>query len=643
MIRRDGITTAVLTPSVLNSLPTEGMPTLEVVSVGGESCPGELASRWSSPDSILRRLLNCYGPTETTIYTTLHVCWGSYRKEPPIGRPVGGARAYVLDFHGQPAPVGVPGALWIGGVGLARGYLNRPELTAERFAPDPFGGGGERLYRTGDLASWTAEGELEFLGRIDRQVKIRGLRIELGEIEAALGSHPRLREYAVLVRDDGRGGKRLAAYVVAAPPMDGDEDLPPLSSQDLREHLRGRLPDYMVPGSFTFLEALPRTPTDKIDRDALLRLDPSVDDHVGVEHVEPRDVVELELVRIWREVLGVQHVGVRDNFFEAGGHSLLAVRLMAQVQQRFGRELPLSILFQGGTVEEMATRLRGGESEEGPSSLVPIQPSGSRPPLFCVHPAGGDVLCFAALARHLGPDQPFYGFQSRGLTGSEPPLTRIEDMASHYIEEMRRQQPQGPYRLGGWSLGGVVSFEMARQLREQGEEVALLVILDSVPDLTAEAAGFQTDIDFLLDMAAYVESLWGRSLGLTRADLESLESEAQLEVFAERLRGADFLPPGAGVEQLARILRVYKANANAAGSYEPRPYPGGLTLIRAADMPPVEQGPLSEPDLGWGRVVEGTVEVLPVPGQHLTILAEPYVEGLARELERCLSRRDDSQ
>ena len=643
MIRRDGITTAVLTPSVLNSLPAEGMPTLEVVSVGGESCPGELATRWSPPGSILRRLLNCYGPTETTIYTTVHDCSGVYRKEPPIGRPVGGSRAYVLDFHGQPAPVGVPGALWIGGAGLARGYLNRPELTAERFAPDPFGSRGERLYRTGDLARWNADGELEFLGRIDRQVKIRGLRIELGEIEAALGSHPRLREYAVLVREDGRGGKRLVAFVVPAPPIEGDEDLPPLAAQDLREHLRGRLPDYMVPGSFTFLEALPRTPTDKIDRDALLRLDPSADDHGGADFVEPRDVVELELVRIWQEILGVPRVGVRDNFFEAGGHSLLAVRLMAQVQQRFGRELPLSILFQGGTVEEMAARLRAGETGEDSSSLVPIQPAGSRPLLFCVHPAGGDVLCFAALARHLGPDQPFYGFQSRGLAGSEPPLTRIEDMAAHYIEEMRRQQPQGPYRLGGWSLGGVVSFEMARQLREQGEEVALLVILDSVPDLTAEAAGFQTDIDFLLDMAAYVESLWGRSLGLTRSDLESLDSEAQLEVFAERLRGADFLPPGAGVEQLARILRVYKANANAAGLYEPRPYPGGLTLVRAADMPPVAEGPLSEPDLGWGRIVQGSVEVVPVPGQHLTILAEPYVEGLARELERRLSRRDDSQ
>jgi amino acid adenylation domain-containing protein len=644
MIARDGVTTAVLTPSVLNSLPQEGMPTLEVVSVGGESCPGELASRWSPPRSILRRLLNCYGPTETTIYTTLHVCSGDYRKEPPIGRPVGGARAYVLDFHGQPAPVGVPGALWIGGAGLARGYLNRPELTAERFAPDAFGvepGGGERLYRTGDLARWNADGELEFLGRIDRQVKIRGLRIELGEIEAALGSHPRLREYAVLVREDSRGGKRLVAFAVPSP-VEPDENLPPLAVQDLREHLRGRLPDYMVPGSFTFLEALPRTPTDKIDRDALLRLDPAADEHVGEGRVEPRDVVELELVRIWQEVLGVPRVGVRDNFFEAGGHSLLAVRLMAQIRQRFGRELPLSILFQGGTIEQMAARLRNGEPAERPSSLVPIQPAGSRPALFCVHPAGGDVLCFAALARHLGPDQPFYGFQSRGLTGAEPPLTRIEDMAALYLEEMRRAQPQGPYRLGGWSLGGVVAFEMARQLREQGEDVALLVILDSVPDLTAEAAGFQSDIDFLLDMAAYVESLWGRSLGLTGADLESLDSEAQLGVFAERLRGADFLPPGAGVEQLARILRVYKANANAAGFYEPRPYPGGLTLIRAADMPPVQDlgpgNPLSEPDLGWSRVVQGPVEVLPVPGRHLTILAEPYVEGLARELEECLSR-----
>ncbi|MES1245512.1 MAG: amino acid adenylation domain-containing protein [Acidobacteriota bacterium] len=645
MIRRDRITAAVLTPPVLNTLPQDDMPTLEAIGVGGDICPGELASRWSPPGSILRRLLNCYGPTETTIYTTAHDCFGIYRKEPPIGRPVGGTRAYVLDFHGQPAPVGVPGALWIGGVGLARGYLNRPELTAERFAPDPFAARpGERLYRTGDLARWNADGELEFLGRIDRQVKIRGLRIELGEIEAALGSHPRLREYVVSIQEDGRGGKRLAAFVVPSPAGEDEKDLPSLTLQDLREHLRGRLPDYMVPGSFIFLEALPRTPTDKIDRDALLRLDPAAGELPGAGRVEPRDVVEMDLVRIWQEVLGAAHVGVRDNFFEAGGHSLLAVRLMAQIRQRFGRELPLSILFQGGTVEQMAALLRdemSSEGAEGPSSLVPIQPAGSRPPLFCVHPAGGDVLCFAALARHLGPDQPFYGFQSRGLTGAEPPLARIEDMAALYIEEMKRAQTQGPYRLGGWSLGGVVAFEMARQLRERGDETALLVILDSVPDLTAEAAGLQTDVDFLLDMAAYVESLWGRSLGLTRADLESLDAETQLEAFAERLRGADFLPPGAGVEQITRILRVYKANANAGGAYKPDPYPGSLTLIRAVDMPPVEAlvpgNPLSEPDLGWSRVVQGPVEVVPVPGQHLTILAEPYVEGLARELEKLLS------
>jgi amino acid adenylation domain-containing protein len=651
MIRRDGITTAVLTPSVLNVIPQEDLPTLAMVSVGGESCPGELASRWAPPASTLRRLLNCYGPTETTIYTTAHICSGSYRKEPPIGRPVGGTRAYVLDFHGQSAPAGVPGALWIGGAGLARGYLNRPELTAERFAPDPFGERGERLYRTGDLARWNAGGELEFLGRIDRQVKIRGLRIELGEIEGALGSHPRLRECAVLVRDDGHGGKRLAAFAVPAPP---------LTAQDLREHLKGRLPDYMVPASFTFLEALPHTPTGKIDRDALLRLDPAADGSAGpsgAARVEPRDVFELELVRIWREVLGAPHVSVRDNFFEAGGHSLLAVRLMAQVRQRFGKELPLSILFQGGTVEEMAERLREGAAADNSdagaaSSLVPIQPAGTRPPLFCVHPAGGDVLCFAALARHLGTDQPFYGFQSRGLAGGGEPLARIEDMASYYVGEMRRVQPRGPYRLGGWSLGGVIAFEMARQLREQGDEVALLAILDSVPDLTAEAAGFQDDVDFLLDMAAYVESLWGKSLGLTREDLEGMAShgahgsDTQLDLFAERLRAADFLPPGAGAEQLGRILRVYKANAAAAGRYDPRPYAGNLTLIRAADMPPLSPdtgGPLSEPDLGWSRVVQGAVEVLPVPGQHLTILAEPYVEGLARELERCLFRVDQTR
>ncbi|HEX3126552.1 MAG TPA: amino acid adenylation domain-containing protein, partial [Thermoanaerobaculia bacterium] len=570
LIRREAVTTAVLTPAGLGGLDPDGVPSLRVASVGGDRCPAELASRWAPPASGLRRLLNCYGPTEAAIYATLAVCRGAYRREPPIGRPVANVRAHVLDARGRLAPVGVPGELCLGGDGLARGYLARPALTAERFVPDPFGAAGERLYRTGDLVRRLPDGDLEFLGRVDGQVKIRGLRIEVGEIEAALGSHPAVAECAVLVRDS-----RLVAYVVASPSV-------PLSH--LRDFLQSRLPEYMVPGSFRFLESLPLGPTGKVDRGALRRLGlaPDLTPEPGAGRLEARDTLELELLRIWESVLGASRLGVRDGFFEAGGHSLLAVRLVEQVRQRFGRDLPLSVLFQGGTVEAMAALLR--EDAPAPSCLVPIQPGGSRPPFFCVHPAGGDVLGLAALARSLGPDQPFYGLQSRGLAADEEPLTRIEDMARLYLEEVRRVQPAGPYRLGGWSLGALIAFEMARQLREAGDEISLLAVLDSSPDVAGLETG-EDPVSALVDIGRYVERLWGRPVGLEPADLEGLDVEAGLERLLERLRLADLLPTGSGVDPLRRILRVYQANTRAARLHVPGRYPGRVTLFRAADGP----------------------------------------------------------
>jgi amino acid adenylation domain-containing protein len=630
MIRRERITAAVMTPAVLGALPPPSeLPSLRVILAGGDSCPGEVATRWAPPASGLSRLYNCYGPTETTIYTAMLSCFGAYRKEPPIGRPIRNARAYLFDPRGQLVPAGVPGELHMAGAGLARGYLNRPRLTAARFVPDPFappGHPGERLYRTGDLARWLPGGDLEFLGRVDRQVKIRGLRIELGEIEAALSKHPLVAECAVFVHDEG--SRRLAACVVPRPET-GELERQDLSSQ-LREHLRARLPEYMVPAGFLFLEALPLTPTGKLDRRALAQLGGGLRGiPADAERVEARDVLELELARIWAEVLEVPRVGVRDDFFELGGHSLMAVRLMARVKERFGRELPLAILFQGGTVEAMAARLRDGVEEASGSILVPIQSKGSEPPLFLVHPAGGDVLCFAVLGRHLSPDQPVYGLQSRGLSGSEAPLDHVEEMAALYLEEMKRVQPAGPYRIGGWSLGGLIAWEMARQLRERGEEVGLLALLDSSPEI-AEGGGegvFEDDADFLADMAAYVENLWGKRVGVSREDLKGLDREAQLARLLEAFREADFLPPGAGLDQVRRVLDVYRANARAASLYEPKPYCGRVTLFRAGE---------GEDDFGWGRLASEPVEVVPVPGHHLTLLAEPNVQILAQRLRASL-------
>jgi thioesterase domain-containing protein/acyl carrier protein len=539
---------------------------------------------------------------------------------------VANARAYVLDALGQPVPVGVPGELSLAGDGVTRGYLGRPALTADRFRPDPFAPRpGDRLYRTGDLARWLPDGTLEFLGRADGQIKLRGVRIEIGEVEAALASHPAVVECAVVLRDvlrDGlRGERLLAAYLVLG------EDL---ADHELREHLRSRLPETLIPARFQVLGALPLSPTGKVDRKALERLDLAAGDSA---RIEPRDAVELELARIWADVLEIPRIGVRDNFFALGGHSLLAVRLMARVQERFGRELPLAALFQDGTVEQMAALLRS-EASGGPAScLVPIQPAGEAAPFFCVHPAGGDVLGYAALAHHLGTGRPFYGIQARGLNGVGEPVASLPGMADLYVEEIRRVQPHGPYHLGGWSLGGLVAFEMASRLRGQGEEVALLALLDCSPRVAGGAgseAETPDEIDLLVDIVAYVANLWNRDLALGREDLEGLDAEGRLSRTLEVLRNADFLPPGAGLNQVRRALAVYQAGSQAVRSYRPQFCPGGpegAVLFRAAESP-------GEPgdDLGWGELLGGPPEIVTVPGRHLTILSEPNVAVLAERL-----------
>jgi thioesterase domain-containing protein len=286
----------------------------------------------------------------------------------------------------------------------------------------------------------------------------------------------------------------------------------------------------------------------------------------------------------------------------------------------------------------MAALLRDGGPAGVGSCLVPIRPSGSEPPLFLVHPAGGDVLCFAGLARHLGPDQPVYGLQSPGLAGDEQPIGRIEEMAALYVREIRRVQPEGPYNLGGWSLGGLIAFEMARQLLAAGEEVAVLALLDASLEMAGRGGELDGDAGFLADMAAYVENLWERRLDLGREELEDLAPEEQRKLLLERLRQADFLPPGAGLEQVERVLAVYKANARAAAIYEPRPYGGPATLFQAAES-------LSTHDTaaGWERLTAGPVEIVAVPGHHLNLLAEPHVQTLARRLGLCLQEaREES-
>ncbi|HEX2092152.1 MAG TPA: alpha/beta fold hydrolase, partial [Longimicrobiaceae bacterium] len=519
-----------------------------------------------------------------------------------------------------PQPVGIPGELLLGGPGLARGYLGRPDLTAAVFIPDPFGSApGERIYRTGDLVRRLADGMVHYLGRIDHQVKIRGFRIELGEIEAALGRHPGVGDGVAVVREDTRGDRRIVAYATAAPGADP-------SPAELRAHLAAHLPEYMVPAAVVVLEAMPLSPNGKLDRRALPAPD-WTEQGSGAGYVPPRDALELVLAGIWEEVLGTRPVGVRDSFFERGGHSLLAVRLMARVEEATGARLPLALLFTAPTVEALAEVLRREQPERDTSLLVPIRTAGDRRPLFLVHAVGGDVLSYAPLAAHLPPEQPLYGLRARGLTGGGAPHATVEAMAADYLEALRAVQPGGPYRLGGWSMGGVVAFEMARRLEAAGERVERLVLIDShLPALHGRT---------LPDDRAVRVRIFAQDLGIPVERLPLPAGEggegAYLRRALEEVRAAGLVPAYVDAERIEQLYRVFRANLEALYAYRPQGYGGAVTLLRAAEHPPE-----GTPTAGWERIVAGGVEVRRVPGSHFTLVRGENARALAREITQAL-------
>jgi len=345
------VTTITLPPSVLAVLPGTELPELKTIITAGEAVSGELVESWSHS----RQFVNAYGPTETTVCASMHECKGSYPQGPPIGKPIANFQLYVLDSGLQPVPIGVPGELCMGGVGLARGYRNRPDLTAERFIPHPFSNQpGERLYRSGDRVRYLPDGQIQFLSRIDQQVKVRGFRIELGEIEAVLDKHEKISDCAVIAREDKPGDKRLVAYVVP-------KDQEALTGNDLKDAMRTQLPEYMIPSAFVFLDELPLTPNGKLNRHALPA--PALSrDELASQYAAPRNEAEEKVVQIVAELLNLEKVGIHDNFFELGGHSLLATQFMSRLRESFGVELPLKILFEKPTPAELVSELtRSGD------------------------------------------------------------------------------------------------------------------------------------------------------------------------------------------------------------------------------------------------------------------------------------------
>jgi thioesterase domain-containing protein/acyl carrier protein len=619
VLRDRAITHIELPAAVLGVLPKEELPTLGTIIVGGEAVSADLVAKWSSG----RRFFNAYGPTESTVCATIAECSDS-SESPPIGRPIANIQVYILDAQLQPVPIGIPGELYIGGAGLARGYLNQPELTAYRFILNPFTNEpGARLYKTGDLARYLSDGNIEFQGRLDDQVKIRGFRIELGEIEAVLRQHLAVDETVVVAREDIPGHKRLVAYLVVN--QAGAPTIP-----KLQQFLKQKLPEYMVPSAFVLLSVLPLTPNGKVDRCALRAPNTSCFS-LKASFVSPRDTLELQLVQIWEEVLDVHPVGVRDDFFDLGGHSLLAITLMARIQQKFGKNLPLATLFQGATIENLASSLRQQTDSPSWSTLIAIQPEGPKRPLFCVHPGGGTVLAYIDLARHLGSEQPFYGLESLGLYEEQKSYARVEDMAAHYIEAMQTVQPQGPYLLAGWCFGGLVAFEMAQQLQARSEQVSFLGLLDiSTERVTSE------ELDELgLDDAAFLVKLFSKDISLSLDRIRELGSDEQLLYVIEKVRQINLIPPDVGLAQARYLVQILKSHIRAAKAYIPQPYQGRATLFRASEEATANSQDLT---LGWEELATEGVDLHWVPGNHSSMVREPHVQVLAKQLRACLDR-----
>ncbi|HEY6376807.1 MAG TPA: amino acid adenylation domain-containing protein, partial [Edaphobacter sp.] len=606
-----------------------GKPDLKAVCTG-EAMPPEVAAQLVP---MVERVWNLYGPTETTIWSTRYRVTDG-QAPIMIGRPVANTKCYILDGQREPVPVGVTGELYIGGDGLARGYLNRPELTAEKFVADPFRTGEKRMYRTGDLVRYRADGNIEWLGRIDHQVKIRGYRIELGEIEAILKEQPEIKQAVVIAREYKPGDKRLVAYLVAA-----NSTVP--TTLELRARLKRLLPDYMLPTAYVFLDQIPISPNGKIDRQAL-PLSAETQPLQADTYIAPRSTLEKMLVGIWAEVLGVQQIGLDDDFFDLGGHSLVGVRLLAKIKRTYQVNLELAVLFEARTVRQFAEIIRKlkqpASAEQKPwSTLVPIQPNGSRIPFFCVHGVGGGVLNYEAIARALGPDQPFYAFRSLLLTQEDIRETSIEELASTYIKEMRSFFPQGPYLIGGGSYGGIVAFEMAQQLYAQGAEPALLVLFDtSAPGsvqrvgTTEKLRGFgqrlrDQGVPYLVRKAVLKGDDWRQRLVKRGRDVAS---------YCHRLAGSD-LPVR------LRYYQVQEAHLRTMARYNIQKYPGKITLMRAVERGYLGMellGTREDPVLGWGALAGGGLEIHDVPGEHGNVLNEPHVRTVAEALETILPR-----
>jgi amino acid adenylation domain-containing protein len=629
-IRRSGATVMFATPTMYRLLLEQrwqGDPKMQAV-VGGEVLPLSLGVRLAQQ---CRSVWNQYGPTETSICATRAKIDPDAQRI-TIGRPLPNVRIHLLDQDLQTVSRGSMGEIYIGGAGVGLGYLRRDDLSRALFLPDPFGDTPAILYKSGDLAIELADGSFDFLGRVDDQVKIRGFRVELGEIESTLRQCEGVQAAVVRALEFAAGDRRLVAFIV------GDETF----LSNWKESLRSRLPHYMVPAELIPLHSFPVTASGKVDVQALdaMRLNPAT--FAQISDRTPIDPVEARLKAIWERLLKLQTVELDQDFFALGGHSLLAERMLVQIEGWFGSRLPHSVLVEHPTIRRLAAYLQQNPKARWPA-LVTLQAGAHRPPLFIAHGIGGSLLTFVELAAELDREQPVYGLQLPAYVDHHQ--AQVSELAANYVKQVRAVQPSGPYNLAGHSSGGVIVFEMACQLMEQGETMGLLALLDCDPntgkhmhqpfrDWNSFKASFRRACAELMVREFGIKELLHRRMVYQRIKLKAWLASRMAARAAARSRRLG----GTSAGSLPNPLAAEGYLALAMRDYELRPYPGNATLFIAQDEP----GGNPEPAKAWAGKILGTCETRFVAGTHRGILHRPQVTSLAREIRQKLAGEVES-
>jgi thioesterase domain-containing protein/acyl carrier protein len=642
-IERHGITTLFLTTALFNQMAERipgALAKLNCLLFGGESADPQTV-RALLEKAPPKRLLHVYGPTESTTFASWYWVKTLAADAPavPIGKPIANTQIYILDPALNPVPAGVRGEIYIGGDGLARHYFNRPELSAARFIANPFSREpGARLYKTGDQARYLPDGNIEFIGRLDGQVKIRGHRIEPGEIEATLIQHPAVKECAVAAEQEPESGsednRRLAAYVAAS------ETLAP-TAHELRRFLKQKLPDYMIPSAFLFVETMPLTPNGKIDRKALPSVANKWPAALDTAQAAPKTITEETVAGIWLELLKLERVGMHENFFDLGGHSLLAIELLERIRRQFGIELPVRAIFDAPTVAGLAARLDAQTRGKLPDSiqiknsfsfLVELHRGNGQAPLFMIPGGFGredELLALGRLARAMGEDRRCYGMRARSAGRTEPAHSDVGEMAAEYLKEVRAVQPEGPYYLVGECVAGAVAYEMARQLRAGGQAVGVLALLDATCPNRVRYLKYRANLVLKKYVRRASRLLHGRN-GSSRKN-EKLRDRAHYKrisspvVVGNERRGGKSNIPGWFQPSVKRSY------LDVLQRCRPESYEGPLTLFYAKETN--RQATIKK----WKKLVPGAVEICYVPGDHETYIRE-HVDVLAKQLRLCLDK-----